>query len=79
MKTVIGNGITIQWNEAGGGARPEDVLRLVLERVNELDRQLFCAENTQIRYHVEQALYWEQVRNERRAQQGVQGTMKAHA
>lgn len=71
-------GIRIIWDEAGDGARPETVLRMALERVEYLDTVLPCAENVSIRYHLEAAIEWEEIRNKRRKDQKVQGTLKRH-
>lgn len=72
-------GATIVWDEMGGtGARPETVLRMVLDRVKHLQSLLPCEENIRIIESLQQALHWEQVRNEARAAQGVQGTLNPH-
>ena len=73
-----GEGFSIVWDEAHGGARPETVLHAVLERVQFLQEQLPCDENTHILTALHEVLHWEQVRNERRIAQGVQGTEQAH-
>ena len=77
-KTVTGPGITITWDEANQGARPEIVLEMALERIKYLDKVLPCAENISILYHLEKAIEWEKVRNQRRKDQGVQGTLVRH-
>lgn len=71
-------GASIIWSEQGDGARPETILRMVLERVEHLQNQLPCEENEQVIQHLHEALHWEQVRNESRAAQGVQGTPEPH-
>ena len=73
-----GRGIRIIWDEAGDGARPETVLRMALERVEYLDTVLPCSENVSIRYHLEEAIKCEEIRNKRRKEQNVQGTLKRH-
>ena len=72
-------GATIVWDEINGGARPETILLMVLERVQFLQNQLPCNENEHIIHHLLEAIRWEEVRNQHRASQGVQGTNHAHA
>lgn len=71
-------GATIIWDEQNGGARPETILKMVLERVQFLQDQLPCAENELILANLETAIQWEEVRNQRRIEQGVQGTLQSH-
>lgn len=73
------DGATIIWDEMNGGARPETILQMVVERVQFLQSQLPCEENDHILASLTQALHWEEVRNQRRASQGVQGTLQPHA
>ena len=75
---VVDNGIAIHWDEMGDGARPERVLQLVLSRIETLHTALPCGENEHILQHLKEALRWEEVRNERRRAQGVQGTWQPH-
>ena len=72
------HGATIVWGEDGHGARPETVLRMVLDRVEYLQDILPCDENVEIIASLQQALQWEQIRNDRRSAQGVQGTNAPH-
>lgn len=71
-------GAAIIWDEVNGGARPETVLRMVMERVQFLQSQLPCEENEHILEHLRQAIHWEELRNQRRSEQGVQGTHQPH-
>ena len=73
-----GNGATIVWGEDGSGARPEEILQMVLERVEYLQSVLPCEENTEILNHLRSTLVWEQIRTRRRKEQGVSGSEKAH-
>ena len=73
-----GYGFNIVWGESGDGTRPEEVLRAVLERVQFLQNQLPCEENLQIIRLLNEAMDWEEQRNQRRAEQGVQGTLNPH-
>ena len=74
-----GPGSTIVWDESGGnGARPETILRMVIERVEFLQSQLPCKENEEILNHLRTAVLWEEVRTRRREEQGVSGTGMAH-
>ena len=71
--------LKLDWNEAEpGGLRPEYVLEAVLNRVLYLQDQLPCHENTEVIYHLRQALLWEKIRNNKRKEQGVQGTNAFH-
>ena len=71
--------INIKWNEAEpGGVRPEDVLKTTLNRILYLQDQLPCRENTEVIYHLRQAILWEEIRNNNRKEQGVQGTNAVH-
>lgn len=69
----------IVWNEAApGGLRPEHVIEMALNRVVYLQEQVPCHENTEIIYHLKQALLFEKIRNNKRQEQGVQGTNAIH-
>ena len=69
----------IEWNEADpDGIRPEIVLRACLNRVKYLDELLPCYENKRVAWHLELALLWEEKRNQKRKDQGVQGSMEPH-
>ena len=71
--------VKIDWNEAEpGGIRPEYVLKTTLNRILYLQEQVPCRENTEIIYHLRQALLWEEIRNSARADQGVTGTNAIH-
>ena len=73
------NDIDLNWDEATpGGLRPEYVLKLVLNRVLYLQEQVPCRENTEVIYHLRQAILWEEIRNNTRKEQGVQGTNAVH-
>ena len=77
--TALAEGVTIQWNEASEfGARPELVIKLVIARVEELNKALPCYENEEVLNHLRAAMLWESIRNDRREAQGVKGTMKPH-
>ena len=52
-------GATIVWGEDGSGARPETILRMVMERVEYLQSQLPCQENEEILSHLRAAVLWE--------------------
>lgn len=70
---------SIDWNESDpNGIRPEDVIKKCLNRVKYLDEILPCYENKRVLRHLEFAILWEERRNNRRKDQGVQGTMTAH-
>ena len=75
---VVENGIVIHWDEMGGSARPERVLQLALARIETLHAALPCGENEHVMRHLKEALRWEELRNERRRAQGVQGTWQPH-
>ena len=69
----------IEWNERDPqGIRPETVIRACLNRVKYLDELLPCYENKRVLRHLEFAILWEERRNNRRKDQGVQGTMEPH-
>ena len=71
--------LNIEWNEKDpNGLRPEYVLEATLDRVLYLQEQVPCRENTEIIYHLRQALLWEKIRNEARLKQGVQGSNSIH-
>ena len=73
-----GYGYSITWGESGDGARPEEVLRAVLERIQFLQNMLPCDENLEIIKHLNQAMDWEETRNRRRKEQGVHGIDAPH-
>ena len=78
MTTKI-DSVDINWNESTpGGLRPEYVLEATLNRVLYLQEQVPCRENTEVVYHLKQAILWEKIRNEARKEQGVQGTNAIH-
>ena len=71
--------VQIDWDESSkGGIRPEYVIQACLNRVKYLDELLPCYENARIKWHLELALLWEEKRNKRRKDQGVQGKMEPH-
>ena len=73
------NIVNLEWNEAEpDGVRPEYVLKATLNRILYLQEQVPCRENTEVIYHLRQAILWEEIRNNKRREQGVQGTNAVH-
>ena len=71
--------VNINWDESSPkGIRPEYVIQACIERVKYLDDLLDCYENKRVLRHLEMALLWEERRNKRRKDQGVQGKMIKH-
>ena len=76
---IIRGTADIAWNEKEpGGIRPEYILKATLNRVLYLQEQVPCRENTEVIYHLRQAILWEEIRNKTREEQGVQGTDAVH-
>ena len=69
-------GIFISW--LVHGIRPEDVMEIVLERVEALDNLLPCTENKKVIFHLKEAIRWEEKRKLRREMQSVSGTLEPH-
>ena len=79
--TSTSHGVVIAWEsikDNRDGARPETVIEMVLERVMQLQEILPCEENEKIIHHLCEAISWEELRNRRRIQQDVQGTLQEH-
>ena len=69
----------LEWDERNPtGLRPETVLKQCLRRIKYLNEVLPCFENKRIMRHLEMALIWEERRNKRRKDQGVQNTLEKH-
>lgn len=86
--STYGHGFAISWqngplNEPGGGrtwgAFVEDVIAAAIDRIEHYESSKFaCAENDEALRALRLALRWLNVRTERRAKAGVEGTHKGN-
>jgi acetamidase/formamidase len=76
--------IHIKWQDGTvptvgvNGAQTDDVLQVVIDRLEYLQDRVPCAENRRTLGHLTQALTWQAKRTARRQAQGVEGTEAPH-
>ncbi len=76
--------VQVTWQEGTipesgvNGCQPEDVLRVALDRLRELNAQFPCRENALAITKLEEAIMWLEKRTENRRAQGVEGRHEAH-
>ena len=78
LKFIKRSGGTVQYSGEHAGLQTQEVLRALIDRTKYLDSIIPCRETKEAIKHLQMALYWYEVRAQRRKKEKVDRTTDTH-